>query len=163
MSFPESGEDVFQENVKFQRSGFGQLQMVLFKIRACVGHGLPGLERCPEHLVWARLCRLWFSKPKSQGVNARYAPAPPRCGAPRAMRRAREGRAAQVTWYLGASAHARGASWTGAPFIFSFAVDSRGFIRRRFAVSTPVMEQLDELQLLMEKSFGEEAVPPAEL
>ncbi|KAI5154787.1 Dna Replication Atp-Dependent Helicase/Nuclease Dna2 [Manis pentadactyla] len=79
------------------------------------------------------------------------------------MRRAREGRAAQVTWYLGASAHARGASWTGAPFIFSFAVDSRGFIRRRFAVSTPVMEQLDELELLMEKSFGEEAVPPAEL
>lgn len=160
MSFPESGEDVFKENVKFQRSGFGQLQMVLFKIRACVGHGLPGLERCPEHLVWARLCRLRFSKPKSEGANARCALASPRCGAPRATRRAREGRAAQVTWDLGASAHARGASRTGAPFIFSFALDSRGFIRRQ---STPGMEQLDELELLMEKSFGEEAAPPAEL
>lgn len=35
--------------------GFGQLHMVLFKLRACVGHGLVCLDRRREHLAWATL------------------------------------------------------------------------------------------------------------
>ena len=37
------------------------------------------------------------------------------------------------------------------------------FTWRQFSVSAPRMEQMGDLELLMEKSFGDEAAPPAKL
>lgn len=105
----------------------------------------------PEHLVWARLRRL----PVFQTLRQRSK------SASRAERRRDCPRRS-----LGTSAGRRmRAAPCGFALVFPRCVapGSPEFTWRQFEVSAFGMEQVDELKLLMEKSFGDNAAQPAEL
>ena len=135
--------------------------------KCCVGHGSACRERGregkgeggetetetdePEHLVWARLRRLpVFQIPRQRSKSAL---------------RAGRGRDCPLR-SLGISAGRRmRAAPRGLALLFPRCVapGSPDFAWRQFEVSVLGMEQVDELELLMEKSFGDKAAPPAEL
>lgn len=151
---------------KLTRDALVWATAVLFILSACVGHGSACRERGregkgegerqreteePEHLVWARLRRLHVFQTLRQRSKS----------ASRAGRRRNCPRRS-----LGTSAGRRmRAAPRGLAVLFPpcVAPGSPEFTWRQFEVSAVGMEQVDELELLMEKSFGDNAAQPAEL